>query len=108
MNTGEVARQLLLHLAQVALVWLILLGGVVSTATAVRGRPAYWLGAAGSVLIVFGLILGPGFLPGSVTGVAIGAGIALAIFGVALDLLLGPPPAPALPSAGESVDSRFE
>jgi len=107
-NTGEVARQLLLHLAQVALVWLILLGGVLSTATALRGRPAYWLGAAGSVLIVFGLILGPGFLPGSVTGVAIGAGIALAIFGVALDLLLGPPPAPALPSAGESVDSRFE
>ena len=108
MNPGELARQLLLHLGQVALVYLVLLGGVCFTATAVRGRPAYWLGAAGSALIAFGMMFGPEYLPGGVTATAIGAGIALAVFGVALDLLLGPPPAPAGPEAGEGVDSRFE
>lgn len=90
MSGGEVAGQLLRHLGQVALVWSILVGGVFFAAIAARGRPAYWLGTAGSVLIVFGLMLGPGFLPATVTSTAIGAGIALAIFGVALDLLLGP------------------
>jgi uncharacterized membrane protein YccC len=105
---GEVARQLLQHLGQVALVWVILVAGVFLAGIAARGRPAYWLGAAGSVLAVFGLMLGPGFLPATVTSTAIGAGIALAVFGVALDLLLGPAEPPAQGQAPEGVDSRFE
>jgi hypothetical protein len=107
MSGGEVARQLLLHLGQVALAWVVLLGAAFWSGTAVRGRPAYWLGVGGAVLIVFGMMLGPGFLPAGVTSTAIGAGIALAIFGVALDLLLGPPQAPPRTEA-EGLDRRFE
>ena len=108
MSGGEVARQLLGHLGSLALVFTIAVGGVLAVTAAGRGRPAYWLGAAGSVLVVFGILLGPGFLPSTVTTTAIGAGAALAIVAVALDLLLGPAQLPAGQPRGETVDHRFE
>ena len=108
MSGAEVARQLLGHLGGLALVFVIAVGGVLAVMTAGRGRPAYWLAAAGSGLLVFGILLGPGFLPSAVTTTAIGAGVALAIFAVALDLLLGPAQSPPSRLPDETMDHRFE
>ncbi|HYM51230.1 MAG TPA: hypothetical protein VET65_11765 [Candidatus Limnocylindrales bacterium] len=108
MTGAEVARQFLAHLGGVALVWVIAGGGVLAAMTAWRGRPAYWLGAFGALLIVFGFELAPGFLPSSVSTTAIGMGVVLAIFAIAVDLLLGPARVGTGSSDGEPVDTRFE
>jgi hypothetical protein len=81
--------------ALIALVYLSCLGGVLAARMAWRGRPAYWLGVVGAFLFLLGALWGRGYLSGGATFSAVGAGIALAIFGVAIDLIFGPPFGPA-------------
>ena len=77
--------------AQVVLVYLASLAGVLAATVAWRERPAYWLAVAGIFSFLVGGLWGRGVLSGGASFTAIGAGIALVIFGVAIDLLFGPP-----------------
>ena len=77
--------------AQIALVYLASLGGVLAARVAWQGRPAYWLAVVGVLAFLLGALWGRGYLSGGATFTAVGAGIVLVIFGVALDLLFGPP-----------------
>jgi len=78
-------------LAQILLVYLASLGSVVAARVAWQGRPAYWLAVLGVFLFLLGALWGRGTLAGGTTFTAVAAGLALAIVGVALDLLFGPP-----------------
>lgn len=81
--------------ALIGLVYLTCVGGVLAARMALRGRPAYWLGVLGAVLFLLGALWGRGYLSGGALFSAVGAGIALAIFAVAIDLIFGPPFGPA-------------
>lgn len=75
----------------IGLVYLTCLGGVVSAQLALRGHPSYWLAVLGTFCFLVGVLWGRGYLSGGATFTFLGAGIVLAIFGVALDLIFGPP-----------------
>lgn len=77
--------------ALILLVYLSCLGGVLATRLAVRGHLAYWLSALGAVLFLTGTLWGRGYLSSGVTFAFASGGIVAAIFGVALDLIFGPP-----------------
>ena len=77
--------------AQLLLVYLASLAGVLAATVAWRGRPAYWLAVAGICSFLIGGLLGRGILSGGASFTAVGAGLVLVIFGVAIDLLFGPP-----------------
>ena len=76
----------------VVLIYLVCLGGLVSATMAIRGRPAYWLALVGASLLLFIGIIGRDILSDSVTVTIGGLGLALAVLGVALDLIFWPPP----------------
>ena len=82
---------LLSTVALIVLVYLACLGGVVSAQLAWRGRSAYWLALLGIFCFLIGALWGRGYLSGGATFTFIGAGVVLAVFGVALDLIFGPP-----------------
>jgi hypothetical protein len=75
----------------IGLVYLTCLGGVLSAQLALRGHPAYWLAVLGTFCFLVGVLWGRGYLSGGATFTFLGAGIVLAVFGVALDLIFGPP-----------------
>jgi hypothetical protein len=75
----------------IGLVYLACLGGVLSAQLALRGHPAYWLAVLGTFCFLVGVLWGRGYLSGGAIFTFLGAGIVLAIFGVALDLIFGPP-----------------
>ena len=77
--------------AQLVLVYLASLGSVIAARVAWQGRPAYWLAVLGVFLFLIGALWGRGILAGGSTFTAVAAGLALAVVGVALDLLFGPP-----------------
>lgn len=77
--------------ALIALVYLTCLGGVLAAQMAWRGRTAYWLAVLGTFFFLVGALWGRGYLSSGVTFAALTGGVALAIFGVALDLIFGPP-----------------
>jgi hypothetical protein len=77
--------------ALIVLVYLACLGGVVAAQLAWRGRPAYWLALLGIFSFLVGALWGRGYLSGGATFTFVSAGIILAVFGVALDLIFGPP-----------------
>lgn len=77
--------------AQLVLVYLASLGSVIAARVAWQGRPAYWLAVLGVSLFLLGALWGRGILPSGATFTAVVAGLALAVVGVALDLLIGPP-----------------
>ena len=77
--------------AQIVLVYVVSLGSVLAARLAWQGRPAYWLAVLGVFLFLVGARWGCGTLSGGTTFTAVGAGLALAILAVALDLLFGPP-----------------
>jgi hypothetical protein len=77
--------------ALIVLVYLACLGGVAAAQLAWRGRPAYWLAFLGVFSFLVGALWGRGYLSGGATFTFVGAGIVLAVFGVALDLIFGPP-----------------
>lgn len=79
------------RVAVVLLVYLTCLGGLLCVQLARRGRHSFWLGAGGAVLLIFGVLLGRGFVSSGVTYAATAIGIALLIFAAAIDLVFGPP-----------------
>ena len=78
-------------IAQIVLVYLASLGSVVAARVALHGRPAYWLAVLGVVCFLTGALWGRGTLSSGTVFSAVAAGLALAIVGVAIDLLFGPP-----------------
>ncbi len=81
--------------ALIGLVYATCLGGVLAAQLAWRGRTAYWLVVLGAFCFLVGVLWGRGYLSGGATFAFLGGGIALAVFGVALDLIFGPPMSPA-------------
>jgi hypothetical protein len=77
--------------ALITLVYLTCLGAVLAAIMAWRGRPAYWLAVLGAFFFLVGALWGRGYLSGGATFSFLGGGIVLAVFGVALDLIFGPP-----------------
>jgi hypothetical protein len=75
----------------VIVIYLVCLGGFIAARMALRGRPAYWLTVGGAALVLFIGILGRDILSDSVTFTIGGLGLALAVLGVALDLIFWPP-----------------
>ena len=53
--------------------------------------PDRWLTVLGAVFFLVGVFWGRGYLSGGATFTFLSTGIVLAIFGVALDLIFGPP-----------------
>jgi len=86
------AQPLYLTFALIGLVYLTCLGGVLAAKLAWAGRPSYWLAVLGALFFVMGTLWGRGYLSGGVTFTFAAAGIVLAVFGVALDLIFGQPP----------------
>jgi hypothetical protein len=89
------AHPLYLTLALIGLVYLTCLGSVLAAKLAWAGRPSYWLSVSGAFLFLIGALWGRGYLSGGATFTFAAAGIVLAVFGVALDLIFGQPPGPA-------------
>ena len=85
----------LLTLSLIGLVYLTCLGGVLSAQLAWRGHAAYWLAVLGAFSFLVGVLWGRGYLSDGATFTFLGAGIVLAVFGVALDLIFGPPVGPS-------------
>jgi len=77
--------------ALIGLVYLTCLGAVLAVQLVWRGRKAYWLAVLGAFLFLLGAFWGRGYLSGGATFAFVSAGIVLAVFAVALDLILGPP-----------------
>ncbi|TMC42963.1 MAG: hypothetical protein E6J25_07060 [Chloroflexi bacterium] len=77
--------------ALIAVVYLTCLGGVLAARLAWRGRTAYWLAVLGVFCFLVGALWGRGYISGGATFTFVSAGIVLAVFGVALDLIFGPP-----------------
>ena len=82
---------LLPTVALIGLVYLSCLGVVFAAQLAWRGRTAYWLAVLGALLFLVGAFWGRGYLSAGATFTFLSAGIVLAVFGVALDLIFGPP-----------------
>ena len=76
--------------ALIALVYLTCLGGVLAAQLAWRGRTAYWLVVLGAFCFLLGALWGRGYVSGGATFTFLTAGVVLAVFGVALDLIFGP------------------
>jgi hypothetical protein len=77
--------------ALICLVYLTCLGAVLAAELAWRGRTAYWLAVLGAFLFLLGSLWGRGYLSGGASFAFLSAGIVLAVFAVALDLIFGPP-----------------
>lgn len=78
-------------IALIVLVYLTCLGGVLAAQLAWQGHTAYWLAVLGAFLFLIGVLWGRGYLAGGVTFAFLAGGVVAAIFGVALDLIFGPP-----------------
>jgi hypothetical protein len=85
------AHPLLPTFALIGLVYLTCLGGVLAAQMAWRGHTAYWLAVLGAFFFLVGALWGRGYLSSGVTFATLTGGVALAVFGVALDLIFGPP-----------------
>ena len=82
---------LLPTVALIGLVYLTCLGGVLAARLAWRGRAAYWLAVLGALCFLIGAFWGRSYLSGGASFSFLAGGIVLAVFGVALDLIFGPP-----------------
>ena len=88
---AQAQHPFLLTLSLIGVVYLTCLGGVVAAQLAWRGHAAYWLVVLGAFSFLVGVLWGRGYLSGGATFTFLGAGIVLAVFGVAVDLIFGPP-----------------
>jgi len=77
--------------ALIMLVYLTCLGGALAVRLGWRGHSGYWLTAFGALLFLVGTVWGRGYLSGGATFALASGGVVAAIFGVALDLIFGPP-----------------
>ena len=89
------AHPLFPTIALIVLVYLTCLGSVLAARLAWRGRSSYWLAVLGAFFFLIGTLWGRGYLSGGASFTFGAAGIVLAVFGVALDLIFGQPPGPA-------------
>lgn len=78
--------------ALICLVYLTCFGGVLAVQVAMRGRVAYWLVVVGAFFFLVGAVWGRGYLSGGTTFAFVAGGIVAAVFGVALDLIVGAAP----------------
>ena len=78
-------------IALILVVYLSCLGGTLAAQLARQGHRAYWLAVLGAFLFLVGVLWGRGYLSGGVTFAFASLGVVAAIFGVALDLIFGPP-----------------
>ena len=85
------AHPLLPTFALIVLVYLACLGSVLAAKLAWRGRSFYWLAVLGAFFFLIGTLWGRGYLSGGATFTFGAAGVVLAVFGVALDLIFGQP-----------------
>lgn len=85
------AHPLLPTFALIGVVYLTCLGTVLAAKLAWRGRASYWLAVLGAFFFLIGALWGRGYLSGGATFAFAAAGIILAVFGVALDLIFGQP-----------------
>jgi hypothetical protein len=90
-----------MQLGLIILIYLVCLGGLIAGRMALHGRPAYWLSAVGAALVLFVGILPRDILSDGVTFTIGGLGLALAVFGVALDLIFWPAPISDQAQSGE-------
>ena len=86
------AHPLYLTFALIGLVYLACLGSVLAAKLAWAGRPSYWLAVLGAFFFLIGTLWGRGYLSGGATFTFAAAGVVLAVFGVAFDLIFGQPP----------------
>lgn len=77
--------------ALILVVYLSCLGATLAAQLAWQGHTAYWLAVFGAFLFLVGVLWGRGYLSGGVTFAFVSLGVVAAIFGVALDLIFGPP-----------------
>ncbi|MDQ6713451.1 MAG: hypothetical protein M3Z28_09745, partial [Candidatus Dormibacteraeota bacterium] len=77
--------------ALIVLVYLTCVGSVLAAKLAWRGRPSYWLVLLGAFFFLISTLWGRGYLSGGATFTFGAAGVVLAVFGVALDLIFGQP-----------------
>ena len=89
------SHPLLPTFALIGLVYLTCLGSVLAAKLAWRGRSSYWLAVLGAFFFLIGTLWGRGYISGGATFTFGAAGIVLAVFGVALDLIFGQPPDPS-------------
>ena len=89
------AHPLVPTVALIVLVYLTCLGSVLAAKLAWRGRPSYFLAVLGGFFFLIGALWGRGYLSGGATFTFAAAGIVLAVFGGALDLIFGQPASPA-------------
>lgn len=89
------AHPLLPTFALIVLVYVTCLGSVLAVKLAWRGRSSYWLAVLGAFFFLIGTLWGRGYLSGGATFTFGAAGVVLAVFGVALDLIFGQPGGPA-------------
>jgi hypothetical protein len=92
---AQAQHPVLLTVSLIGLVYLTCLGGVLAARMAWRRHPAYWLVVLGAFCFLVGVLWGRGYLSGGATFSFLTAGIVLAVFGVALDLIFGPPVGPS-------------
>ena len=90
-----------MQLGLIILIYLLCLGGLVAARMALQGRPAYWLAVVGAGLVLFIGILARDILSDAVTFTIGGLGLALAVFGIALDLIFWPAPGSEDVQSGE-------
>ena len=79
----------------IGLVYVTCLGSVLAAKLAWAGRPSYWLAVSGAFFFLVGTLWGRGYLSSGATFTFAAAGVVLAVFGVALDLIFGQPPGAA-------------
>ena len=96
------------RIAMIAVIYAISLVGLAAVVLARTGRRAYLLAALGAGFIIFGALPAKSFLQQGAWLTAVGAGVALILIGVALDLIVGPVSVGGEPEEEEQVVRNFE
>jgi hypothetical protein len=96
------------RIGMIALIYAISIVGVTAVVLAGAGRRAYLLAALGAGLIIFGALPARAFLQEGSWLTAVGAGVALILIGVALDLIVGPVSLSREPEEEEHLGRNFE
>jgi uncharacterized membrane protein YkvI len=96
------------RIGMIALIYLVSAGLVAAVVLAGAGHRAYLLAALGAALIIIGALPARAYLQQGQWLTAVGAGVALVLIGVALDLIVGPVNMSSEPEEEEHVQRGFE